>query len=156
MTLQSLDRAVEECLVKGKGIRMGIGSGYFYRSLYAVQLYNCFKVCQIVMIARRIFEPKKMKLIMITPYFLPSPVHLSHTLALNVTRMLRYRPRTPHPTPHTPHHTPHTTHHTPYTPHPTLRTLTPAFIFTPSTFLGSSSSSSARNSCRKSPRRSWT
>lgn len=44
MTVHSLDLAVEKCLVKKKGIKMGIGSQYFYRSLYAVQLFNCFKV----------------------------------------------------------------------------------------------------------------
>ena len=44
MTLESLDAAVEKCLTTGKGIKMGISSLYFYRSLYAVQLYNCFKV----------------------------------------------------------------------------------------------------------------
>ena len=44
MTLDSLDLAVEKCLVKKKGIHRGISSQYFYRSLYAVQLHNCFKV----------------------------------------------------------------------------------------------------------------
>lgn len=44
MTLDSLDAAVEKCLVKKKGIQVGISSQFFYRSLYAVQLHNCFKV----------------------------------------------------------------------------------------------------------------
>lgn len=44
MTLESLDSAVEKCLVEKKGIQVGISSQYFYRSLYAVQLHNCFKV----------------------------------------------------------------------------------------------------------------
>jgi hypothetical protein len=44
MTLESLDQAVENCLDRGEGIRMGISKHYFYRSLYAVQLYHCFKV----------------------------------------------------------------------------------------------------------------
>lgn len=37
--LEGLDRAVEKCIT----IRVGIADNYFYRSLYAVQLYNCFK-----------------------------------------------------------------------------------------------------------------
>ena len=44
MTLESLDSAVEKCLVKKEGIQVGISSQYFYRSFYAVQLHNCFKV----------------------------------------------------------------------------------------------------------------
>lgn len=44
MTVESLDAAVVKCLEGGRGIRMGIGRLYFYRSLYAVQLNNCFKV----------------------------------------------------------------------------------------------------------------
>lgn len=44
MTLEDLDLAVESCLEKKKGINMGIGGQFFYRSLYAVQLHNCFKV----------------------------------------------------------------------------------------------------------------
>ena len=44
MTLDTLDAAVEKCLVKKKGIQVGISSQFFYRSLYAVQLHNCFKV----------------------------------------------------------------------------------------------------------------
>jgi hypothetical protein len=45
MTLESLDIAVEKCLVRGnRGIKMGIESLFFYRSLYAVQLHHCFKV----------------------------------------------------------------------------------------------------------------
>ena len=52
MTVESLDAAVVRCLESGRGIRMGIGRLYFYRSLYAVQLHNCFKVndrdCQVI------------------------------------------------------------------------------------------------------------
>lgn len=45
MTVEDVDHAVEKCLEKKKGINMGIGKQFFYRSLYAVQLHNCFKVC---------------------------------------------------------------------------------------------------------------
>ena len=38
--LEQLDRAVDVCLK----VRGGISSQYFYRSMYAVQLYHCFKV----------------------------------------------------------------------------------------------------------------
>jgi hypothetical protein len=40
MTLKSLDAAVDRCLKVSKGI----SRDYFYRSLYAVQLFHCFKV----------------------------------------------------------------------------------------------------------------
>lgn len=39
--LERLDQAVDQC-IKVQG---GISSQYFYRSMYAVQLYHCFKVC---------------------------------------------------------------------------------------------------------------
>lgn len=39
LSLDELDIAVDKCLK----VRKGITSQYFYRSLYAVQLYHCFK-----------------------------------------------------------------------------------------------------------------
>lgn len=38
--LAELDASVERCLQ----VRGGISTQYFYRSMYAVQLYHCFKV----------------------------------------------------------------------------------------------------------------
>lgn len=62
MTVESLDTAVVKCLERGRGIRMGIGRLYFYRSLYAVQLHNCFKVSVIVIVKscidRNLFDGK--------------------------------------------------------------------------------------------------
>ena len=38
--LDRVDLAVDHCLK----VRAGISTLYFYRSMYAVQLHNCFKV----------------------------------------------------------------------------------------------------------------
>ena len=46
MTLRSLDAAVDKCL----RISKGISKDYVYRSMYAAQLFHCFKVCDIFLI----------------------------------------------------------------------------------------------------------
>jgi hypothetical protein len=38
-TLQTLDEAIQKCV----DIKLGISKQYYYRSMYVVQLYNCFK-----------------------------------------------------------------------------------------------------------------